>query len=783
MGDPSDERRLWKRQGLPVKSGSVSDIDNLSDDSEEDTMFTSCISNIYPSVGGTNTPLLGDSHTDPSASSATASMCSLESIVTFFKKHFNEFQNSFNDSWTMREANFCQKSLSNMSDIVEKLDRFDQTYHQFVTNFNGHMLEILQLNVESLLLSMKAFIQCCGSLQYSKHNSGVALYPEELIQTMKVLIEQSIGAVNTAWLTFLQSTNCQINEFPIDHTWPQNLSSVGATELEQKDTMKYNPNKKDNVSPNKYIRKELFNEETMTEEPESEMKLNLCTENTEPSSNVTSDTSGLSQVHVERLRPQNLQPPQNGENTVTMPRKGDCFNSQPIFALKECSVPLENCDTYNLRHTPKIQQGTVLNHIWGGGSPEIQDHALLQNRNVTEQSLQNADKRTSFSKPEEKRISKNLLTSSENRSKTGKHKRKPWSKRPTESPTLDSLPMESPITPCIDRGTQTPSKLSALQTSSTAAPRGNTIIHNKNLEKKRYSKSTSEILDKSENKTLRLEPSQTISSVNHKKKTEYKDDANPSSKKDKLQLNQDHPLTTFVSSLKSYQCSPTSMHVSLQVACVERKVLARRLHIEEAKKQLENKKSRHRSRKRPLDTRRSEKSDTSNENKSRKSMDEKTSSTPQKRVKKTDDVVNKKNSKDNNSISNSSYHCADQHGEPEKDSNNNTTEPDVQNSNNLVTVNKQHYELLNSQQNCVNKGYKKQSTRQIGTLMLLEDEDHFFLNQQADLTARIKSMRKMKASSGGNHPSSTPYHTPDQADDIHKQPQKYSDPTNNVKSS
>lgn len=99
MGDPSDEWRLWKRQDLPVKSDSVSDIDNLSDDSEEDTMFTSCISNIYPNVGGTNTPQ-GDSLTDPLASSA-ASICSLESIVTFFKKHFNEFQNCFNDSWTM----------------------------------------------------------------------------------------------------------------------------------------------------------------------------------------------------------------------------------------------------------------------------------------------------------------------------------------------------------------------------------------------------------------------------------------------------------------------------------------------------------------------------------------------------------------------------------------------------------------------------------------------------------------------------------------------------------
>lgn len=775
MGDPSDEWRLWKRQDLPVKSDSVSDIDNLSDDSEEDTMFTSCISNIYPNVGGTNTPQ-GDSPTDPLASSA-ASICSLESIVTFFKKHFNEFQNCFNDSWTMRETNFCQKSLSNMSDTVEKMDRFDQRYHQFVTNFNGHMLEILQLNVESLLLSMKAFIQCCGSLQYSKHNSGVALYPDELIQTMKVLIEQSIRAVNTAWLTFLQSTNCQIEEFPIDHAWSQSLSSECATEFEQNDTMTYNLNEKDNVSPYKYTRKELFNEETIMKEPESEM--NLCTENAEPSSNVTSDTS---QIYVERLGPQNFQPSQNKENTESVPRKGDCFNSQPTLALKECSVTLENCDTYNLRHTPNIQQGTVLNNIWDGASPEIHDHAFPQNRNVTEQRLLNTDKRTSLSKPEEIRISKKLLASSENKFKTGKHKRKPWSKSPnktpTKKPTLESLPMESLTTPCTDRGTQTPSKLSALRTSSTAAPRGNTITHNKNLEKKRYSKSPPEILDKPKNKSRRLEQSQTRSSVNHKK-TEYKDDANLSSTKDKLQLNQDHPLTTFVSSLKSYQCSPTSMHVSLQVACVERKVLARRLRIEEAKKQLEKKKSRQRSRKRPLDTRRSEKSDTSNENKSRKSLDENTSSTPQKRVKKTDDVVNKKNSKDNYSISNSSYHCADQHGKSEKDSNNNTTEQDVKNSNKLVPVNKQNYKPVISHQNCVNKCYKKQSRRQIGALMLLEDEDQFFLNQQADLTARIKSMRKMKVSSGENLPSSTPNH----ADDINKQPQKYSDPNNNVKSS
>lgn len=777
MGDPSDKGSLWKRQGLPVKSDSVSDIDYLSDDSEEDTMFTSCISNIYPNVDGSNSPLQGNSHTDPSALS-DASICSLESTVTLFKKHFIEFQDSFNDSWTMRETSFCQKSLSKMSDIVEKMDRFNQTYHQFVTNFNEHMLKILQLNIESLLLSTKAFIRCCSSLQYSKHNSGVALYPEELIQTMKVLIKQSIRAVDTAWFTFLQSTNCQIDEFPADHSWPQNLSSEGATELEQNETMTYNLNETDNVSPYKYIKKELFNEETFTEEPESVMKMNLYTEDAEPSSNVTSDTSGLSPVHVERLGPQNLQPPQNGENTETTPRKGDCFNSRPTFALEECSVTLEKH-----RHTPKIQQGTMHNHIWDGGSAEIQDHALLQNRNVTERSLQNADKRTSLTKPEEIRISKSLLASSENRSKTGKHKRKPWSKSPnktaTKKPTLESLPMESLPTPCNDRGTQTPSKLSALQTSSIAAPRGNTIIHNKNPEKKRYSKSPSEILDKPENKSKRLEQSQTISSVNHKKTTEYKDDANPSSKTDKLLLNQDHPLTTFVSSLKSYQCSPSSMHVSLQVACVERKVLARRLRIEEAKKQLEKKKSRHSSRNRPMDTRRSEKSDTSNGNKSRKSLDEKTSSTPQKRLKKIYDV-NKKNSKDTISISNSSYHLADPHGKSEKDSNNNTTEQDVQNSNNLVPENKKCSEPVSSQQNCVNKGCKTQSTHQIGPLMLLKDEDQFFLNQQADLTARIKSMRKMKTNSGGNLPSSTPNHTPDQADDVHKQQQKYPDPNNNA---
>lgn len=142
--------------------------------------------------------------------------------------------------------------------------------------------------------------------------------------------------------------------------------------------------------------------------------------------------------------------------------------------------------------------------------------------------------------------------------------------------------------------------------------------------------------------------------------------------------------------------------------------------------------------------------------------------------------MNKKNSKDTISISNSSYHSADPHGKSEKDSNNNTTEQDVQNSNNLVPVNKKCSEPVSSQQNCVNKGCKTQSTHQIGPLMLLKDEDQFFLNQQADLTARIKSMRKMKTSSGGNLPSSTPNHTPDQADDIHKQPQKYPDPNNNA---
>lgn len=54
MGDLLDKGSLWKRQGLFVKSDSVSDIDYLFDDSEEDIMFIFCISNIYSNVDGLN---------------------------------------------------------------------------------------------------------------------------------------------------------------------------------------------------------------------------------------------------------------------------------------------------------------------------------------------------------------------------------------------------------------------------------------------------------------------------------------------------------------------------------------------------------------------------------------------------------------------------------------------------------------------------------------------------------------------------------------------------------
>lgn len=54
MGDLLDKGSLWNRQGLFVKSDSVSDIDYLFDDSEEDIMFIFCISNIYSNVDGLN---------------------------------------------------------------------------------------------------------------------------------------------------------------------------------------------------------------------------------------------------------------------------------------------------------------------------------------------------------------------------------------------------------------------------------------------------------------------------------------------------------------------------------------------------------------------------------------------------------------------------------------------------------------------------------------------------------------------------------------------------------
>jgi hypothetical protein len=137
----------------------------------------------------------------------------MENIVQLVKNGIAHFQNATNDNWTLREANFFKETMNDLSFLVQRIQQFHQKSQTSVRNFNAHLLEIFRLNIESLLLNMEAFVISSSSLQNLRGNGSIALYPEELIYSIKVVIEQSFKAVHSAWITFLQSSTHQTDGY------------------------------------------------------------------------------------------------------------------------------------------------------------------------------------------------------------------------------------------------------------------------------------------------------------------------------------------------------------------------------------------------------------------------------------------------------------------------------------------------------------------------------------------------------------------------------------------
>lgn len=795
-------------QGLPTRSDSVSDIDDLTDDSGG-SLYTSCVNDRHcgdqkeqklspiditdpcipgvPTTKRTSTPkgnlsqpevksspqettfmsytnekerdMNGNfSHSccaidpDPCSEPVASSVCSgttLDKIVRSLKTHLAEFQNSSNDSWTMREANFCFRSLKEIFDVMEKLDCFNQKYHTFVMNFDLHVLEILQLNVDSLLLSMKAFIRCANSLHISQHSGGVALYPEELIQVMTVLVEQSIRNVNTTWVTFLQQALadpfCECTE-NMEH-FAAGLSSPSPPVLRN--------------TPNQKCGKQCS--------PQGKD----CT----------------------------LMPQGTGDRPASL---------QPPFGMRECFVPLEKINerhfdagtTFTTCSNQKCsdEEKKVLesNHsmCFGNSSPTTQEYVsteskktpLKQHTRTVSEEREKRKQKISKNKGNDKLSKKSLPRITRFDISPG-HRSKSNKKRPVnqcDDNRLNSKDPERPQLPCTERGTQTPSRRQALKTSgdkrcSGPAVRSGSCI--KEADKARRSKSSTcsseervdrnrKTPDSSKSQSLTDEGSQGKKDpIKSKKKLlpEFKDDVILLHKKEKVKgLGiQDHMgLTTFVSSVKSYKCSPTAVHVSLQVSCVERTVLAKKLSLKATTcKQLEKKKAKDKSRKRAREEKRADKSGTGE--RSMDSIERKSSSTPMKRLKCEYDTVIMKKFYDSLCEANTktSHQCL----EAERDDNNNTVEPQVRqgSARELSQKNRQCGEQAKYPKVGVNKtspgntsslqdrasGLKKHTSSnlkgdnsQIKTIYtLLQDEDHFFLSQQAELTAKIKRMRKKKA--------------------------------------
>ncbi|XP_061169723.1 uncharacterized protein LOC133179045 [Saccostrea echinata] len=709
--------------------------------------------------------------TNPYAASACSS--SLDSIIESARNHFAHFYDASNDNWTLREANFFKKSLKDISEVVDKIDHFNLKYQTFVMNFNTHMINILMLNVESLLSNMAAFILCSSSIQ--KSSGGIALYPEDLIQTMKVLIEQSIKTVNNTWMTFLQSTNSQIEGITIIQERPLSNSSPKPRDCEdfiqgpinsQKEEVTINGEKPlSHSSPNPRDC-EAFIQESVYSQKEVTINGGKPMSHSSPKPrdcqafhhSIPSKPCPVEQNINERVYSSNVCVNKHFEPT---PEKTYATESEEKMAdnqnmLKQVREPQgqETETGYSSRSTPCIspcQQGASF--------PSDLDISGIKECVIP---LQRIDDSLSHARPNKRQIERNRQSEHRKHSKN----------REAQGNSSE----KGTLILSTSKGTQTPGKLQSFHIKHISDFNKTSRVRHKDSAK------FNSQLDREIKKTMssyscdtvhqgRKEFDSSLANIPDRSKEErnscksrkkllsdFNNNANLSGEKRTSNSTNDQSLTTFVSFVRSYVCSPSSFNVSLQVSCVERNVLARKLSIQDTVKRNKNKKTEHRSRKRSLNMNKCDRVNTGPQMiKQRSSGEEKSSltSTPRKRIKSDEELSKVKKINDDKikySRSESQSAINETHL-VEKDNNNNFTRREVQNENSMDSVKNDTLQNEPEKMNNVhvNKNKGREETQNGNNscsqgLKLLEDESQFFLNKQAELTAKIKNNRKVKAS-------------------------------------
>ncbi|XP_062598553.1 uncharacterized protein LOC134259978 [Saccostrea cucullata] len=735
--------------------------------------------------------------------SHTTSACSssLDSIIKSMRKQFAHFYDASNDNWTLREANFFNKSLAAISEIVDKIDQFNQKYQTFVMTFNTHMINILMLNIESLLSNVAAFIMCSSSIQ--KSNGGIALYPEDLIQSMKVLIEQSIKTVNCTWMTFLQSTVSHVE---------------GVTSIIREPTLNhFSPKSQDCEAfvPSTNTCSQKDSTTIIPKPPPSHFspKSRDC-EAFVPSINCKTD--GISIIQEQPLSHSSpkardceafLQSTSNhkdGETIIQEPSlspfssrssDSDIFHSNESVCLSNVCMNIETTpgktnateseeearDAPNMvkkvnreHHGQKTEmrnscQSTPCATLCQQGKKYLSSD--LGNPGIKEcvVPLQRIDDSFALAQLDKRQIEWN---------RQSKH-RKPGQNREARENSSDLKRTQKLSS---SKGTQTPGKLKSFCTKNISGLNKTSGVQCNNsakfsscldreIKKTMYSYShdpvhqerkecdSSHVLDRNRDER---------NSYQSRKKLlpDFNGNSESSREKGTSSSANDQSLTTFVSFVRSYVCSPSSCNVSLQVSCVERNVLARKLSVQDTKKRSKNQKREHGSRKRHLNMSKSDKINTDPHMiKQRSSREEKNSSTatPRKRIRSEEDTskvekINVDKTECSRSVSQSAFN------EVEKDNNNNFTRHEGKNKSNIDSVKTSSLQNEPDKMNrvSVNKNKARDETQNDKNscsqgLKLLEDENLFFLNKQAELTAKIKSSRKVpKASNGTSNNAVSP---------------------------
>lgn len=766
-----------EKKDIPTQyeSGKVEQFQKEAQDTTQRLFCDSSVSDAYTHTWNSdiysrrnylclNTDTFNPSTTNPGISS-------LDNIIRFVQNGIAHFQNATNDKWTLREANFYEKTMIDLSVIVERITQFHQRGQTSVMNCNTHLLDIYRLNVESLLLNMEAFIRCSSSLQNFRNNGSIALYPEELIHSMKDVIEQSSKAVNSAWMTFLQSTTnqtdsviqTQLSDYPV----PMSSSCESFDYSTQNESYPINPNLKENMlSPNICLRKEHSNIDHQTQNHAEEKKSSPCTPCGTPSR----------------------------QNQHTL--------------IKECYVPLEKCDdsffparpdTIRSRKYTKLSENDTFhrkqqskNQEFISVAPGYEDK---HSENITKETPKKSIFRTRTTKADDSR-QKTLLHTGD------KCQHAMVGFIPSCKPLVTSIDHITPVgissrkisqnsklwknssengaqILCASIGTQTASKTKPFSTNHTSDH--HKITENEHQYKDHGShydelkdKRTSVSICESSNKQRRGDS--ILSQLSQKNKgrrnscqrrtklfSELNHNTNLPSKEDYSITTKDQSLISFVSSVKSYKYNPSSVHVSLQVSCVKRNVLANKLRAEESVKRSQNKKE-HWLKTENLDVHRK---CSPIQSYKRSSTEERCSFIPIKRIKNylEQDAMKLKNS--NNA---------------EKDDSN-STEVEVWNRKNSTPVKSSKFQFEPVEKHsatCLIRENLKNGNARGQTLKLIEDESRFFLNQQAELTAKIKSLKKQKANIVKSSMPSTVNSTQDQVADKAKLSHKLPDLNNNL---